>query len=216
MFSVRKYVSLQPIEMLLSNGFEISWNMTTNKTISSFDDITEDGRLWAVRYEGDDDNVLGIVFAQWDDVQWLRNFFKANMADLQNYFKISDVDVAIDITAEDSDVLQRKILDISPDADLDDLFRPLNNMQSGEMALDKEKANPKTLTHRRSWLRIYALRLEDGCYIITGGAIKLTRTMQEREHTLQELLRQEQVRNFLLANQIIDADSFVDYLAELK
>lgn len=202
--------------MLLSNGFEISWNMTTNKTISSFDDITEDGRLWAVRYEGDDDNVLGIVFAQWDDVQWLRNFFKANMTDLQNYFKISDVDVAIDITAEDSDVLQRKILDISPDADLDDLFRPLNNMQLGEMALDKEKANPKTLTHRRSWLRIYALRLEDGCYIITGGAIKLTRTMQEREHTLQELLRQEQVRNFLLANQITDADSFVDYLAELK
>ena len=190
--------------------------MTTNKTISSFDDITEDGRLWAVRYEGDDDNVLGIVFAQWDDVQWLRNFFKANMTDLQNYFKISDVDVAIDITAEDSDVLQRKILDISPDADLDDLFRPLNNMQLGEMALDKEKANPKTLTHRRSWLRIYALRLEDGCYIITGGAIKLTRTMQEREHTLQELLRQEQVRNFLLANQITDADSFVDYLAELK
>lgn len=26
-----------------------------------------------------------------------------------------------------------------------------------------------------------------GCYIITGGAIKLTRTMQEREHTLKEL-----------------------------
>ena len=57
---------------------------------------------------------------------------------------------------------------------------------------------------------------EDGCYIITGGAIKLTRTMQEREHTLQELLRQEQVRNFLLTNQIIDTDSFIDYLTELK
>lgn len=190
--------------------------MAITKNIKCFDDITEDGRLWAVRYEGDEDNVLGVVFARWDDVQWLRSFFKANMADLQSYFQISDVDVAIDITAEDSDVLQRKILDISPDANLDELFRPLSNMQQAEMMLDKEKANPKTLTHHRSWLRIYALKLEDGCYIITGGAIKLTRTMQEREHTLEELLRQEQVRNFLLANHIIDTDSFVDYLAELE
>lgn len=190
--------------------------MTTRTNIISFDDITEDGRLWAVRYEGDSDNVLGVVFAQWDDVQWLRSFFKANMMDLQSFFNITDVNVAIDITAEDSDVLQRKILDISPDANLDELFRPLHNMQASEMTLDKEKANPKTLTHHRSWLRIYALKLEDGCYIITGGAIKLTRTMQEREHTLRELLRQEQVRNFLLANNIIDTDSFIDYLAELN
>ncbi|MCQ2095996.1 MAG: hypothetical protein MJY59_04550 [Bacteroidaceae bacterium] len=50
---------------------------------------------------------------------------------------------------------------------------------------------------------------------ITGGAIKLTRTMQEREHTLMELLKQEQVRQFLLQNHIIDTDSFVDYLAEI-
>lgn len=59
-------------------------------------------------------------------------------------------------------------------------------------------------------------KLEDGNYIITGGAIKLTKTMQEREHTLRELLRLEQVRNFLLTNRIIDTDSFIDYLAEIK
>lgn len=38
--------------------------------------------------------------------------------------------------------------------------------------------------------------------------------MQEREHTLMELLKQEQVRRFLLHNHIIDTDGFVDYLAE--
>lgn len=50
--------------------------MVTNKNISSFDDITEDNRLWAVRYEGDEDNILDILFAQWDDVQWLRSFLR--------------------------------------------------------------------------------------------------------------------------------------------
>ena len=190
--------------------------MARDYNIASFDDITEDSRLWAVRYVGDEDNILDTLFAQWDDVQWLRHFFKDNITDLQNYFLISDVDVAVDITAEDSDVLQRKILDISPDANLDELFRPLDNMQMGEMMLDKEKANPKTITHHRSWLRIYALKLQDGNYIITGGAIKLTKTMQEREHTLRELYRQEQVRNFLLSHDIIDTDSFIDYLTEIK
>ena len=93
--------------------------MASDYHIASFDDITEDGRLWAVRYVCDEDNILDTLFAQWDDVQWLRHFFKENITDLQNYFLISDVDVAVDITAEDSDVLQRKILDISPDANID-------------------------------------------------------------------------------------------------
>lgn len=188
--------------------------MKKETRILSFDDITSDGRLWAVHYDGDEDNILDSLFSQWDDVQWLRTFFKANLSDLNNYFKISDVDVAVEITAEDNDILQRKILDLSPEANLDELFRPLYNYQSSELTLNKEKANPKTLTDRKSWLRIYALKLEDGCYIITGGAIKLTKTMQEREHTLEQLLCQERVRNFLLDNYIIDAESFIEYLSE--
>lgn len=50
----------------------------------------------------------------------------------------------------------------------------------------------------------------------TGGAIKLTRTMQEREHTLAELNKMEKVRNFLLNSGAIDAEGFVDYLSEIQ
>ena len=67
-----------------------------------------------------------------------------------------------------------------------------------------------------SWLRIYAIKLEPGIYVVTGGAIKLTRTMQEREHTLVELARMEKVRRFLIENEISDKDSFDDYLRELN
>ena len=51
--------------------------------------------------------------------------------------------------------------------------------------------------------------------IITGGTIKLTRTMQEREHTLVELARMEKVRRFLINNDIADKDSFMDFLNEI-
>lgn len=37
----------------------------------------------------------------------------------------------------------------------------------------------------------------------------MTRTMQEREHTLVELARMEKVRRFLLNNDIADKDCLV-------
>ena len=43
---------------------------------------------------------------------------------------------------------------------------------------------------------------------MTGGAIKLTATMAEREHTLLELAKMEKVRNFLLDEGIVDKESF--------
>lgn len=33
-----------------------------------FDDITGDGRIWAVRYDGDDENILALLFRKWNDV----------------------------------------------------------------------------------------------------------------------------------------------------
>lgn len=181
----------------------------------TFDDITNDGRLWAVRYDGADDNALALVFDQWSDVSWLRQFFKANISDLASYFKITDVNQAIYDTIEDADRLQCLILDISPEADLDELFRHLEPNRTADTLLGKEKARIDRRRHS-SWLRIYAIKLAAGVYVITGGAIKLTATMQERQHTLNELAKMEKVRNFMLSHGIIDNDGFEDYLSELK
>ena len=180
-----------------------------------FDLITENERLWAVRYNDCFDNVLDSILGQWNDVTWLRSFFKQNIDDLSSYFKITDVNQAIYDTIEDSERLQCLIMDISPDANLDNIFRPLENSRTSEMLLGKEKARLHNTPRHVSWLRIYAIKLEPGIYIITGGAIKLTRTMQEREHTLVELARMEKVRRFLLDNDIADKDSFMEFLNEI-
>lgn len=119
-------------------------------------------------------------------------------------------------TIDDNHRIQCLILDITPEADLDNFFRPLDNSRTHEMLLGKEKAKIKERPQHASWLRIYAIKLEPGCYIITGGAIKLTRTMQERNHTLKELHKMEEVRNYLISNQAIDTDGFVDFLSEIQ
>lgn len=82
------------------------------------------------------------------------------------------------------------------------------------MMLGKEKARLNNREEHASWLRLYAIKLEPGHYIITGGAIKLTRTMQERDHTFQELAKMEQVRNLLIEEGVVDAEGFEDYINE--
>lgn len=183
--------------------------------IMTFDRILDNNKLWAVRYDGMNDNALQVVFEQWSDPEWLVDFFMDNMSDLASYFKITDINQAIYGTIDDSHRMQCLIMDISPDADLDLLFRPLENHRTTEILLGKEKAKIKNRPEHASWLRIYAIKLEPGCYIITGGAIKLTRTMQEREHTLEELRKMEKVRCFLLDGGAVDADGFAEFLSEL-
>ena len=177
-----------------------------------FEEIKDNGRLWAVRFEDESLNELDKVFTQWNDAVWLLKFFRENFNDLVSYFKITKLDEAVYDTMADSDQLECLIMDISPDANLDELFRPLENDRTSEMMLSKEKARLMNRPKHASWLRIYAIKLNPGIYVVTGGAIKLTRTMQEREHTLKELEKLEKVRQYLVANGVIDDDSFNDFI----
>ena len=54
-----------------------------------FDDITGDGRLWAVKYEGDCENILTLTFRDWNDFDWLEDFFRTNAKDLEDFFHIT-------------------------------------------------------------------------------------------------------------------------------
>ena len=176
-----------------------------------FDDIVGNRRLWAVKYDGDEMNVLTLLFQQWSDIEWLVEFFTSNMVDLERNFQITSVDRAIYDTLVDTEEIECMILDLAEDSDLDKMFRPLNNMRSSELLLGKEKAKGRWSASHPSWLRLYALRLEKGVYLITGGAIKLTHTMQERSHTLKELETMEMVRNYLIDNGVTDLDGFIDF-----
>ena len=171
-----------------------------------FEDILHNGKLWAVVYDGDTEDILVKTFSNWLDPGFLEDFFSRNMHDLESYFHITNVDQAIYDTIADAASLSCLIMDINPDADLDRLFRPLENQRIREMLLSREKAKGKRSVTHASWLRLYAIKLDQGIYLITGGAIKLTYLMAEREHTLRELQKMEMVRNYLLDNGVVDAD----------
>lgn len=178
-----------------------------------FEELVE-GKLWAVRGDDEDCHALETLLDQWNDVIWLNNFFVENQVDLLSYYNVS-IEEAILHTIEDSDSLESALMQLAEDDDLDILFRPLDNNETSNSLLQKDKAKLKNRPRHPFWLRIYAIRLSNGVYIITGGTIKLTHTMAEREHTQVELAKIERVRNYLLSEHIIDDESFIDYIAEL-
>lgn len=91
---------------------------------------------------------------------------------------------------------------------LDVLFQPLDDMITNPHNVSKTKS-------KSSWLRIYAIKIDENRYLVTGGAIKLTLSMQDHPITKNELIKLEKARNYLVEKGVIDSDSYQDMLYEL-
>ena len=170
--------------------------------------------LWAVRNMEKPKNELALLFDSWNDIGFLMDFFMENLDDLKQFFHIQRISDAIDDTMDDAEELQRLILDIPYTENLDELFTPLGSADLTIRELTREKARNWDRIDHASWLRVYAIRLEKNVFVVTGGAIKLTRSMQERPHTQEQLEKLNSCRQFLLDNGVFDADSFISLIEE--
>lgn len=170
--------------------------------------------LWSVKDPLKDADELTLLFRKWNDGEYLFDFFMENLEDLKSYFHIARIDQAVNDTFDDAEALQELVLEFPYTEHLDELFKPLGTNDSRLRELNREKARNWCCKQHDSWLRIYAIRLEPNIYVVTGGAIKLTRTMQEREHTTIELEKLNRCKAYLKAHGVFDQDSFVDFYNE--
>ena len=170
--------------------------------------------LWAVRNMEKPKNELALLFDSWNDIGFLMDFFMENLDDLKQFFHIQRISDAIDDTMNDAEELQRLILDIPYTENLDELFTPLGSADLTIRELTREKARNWDRIGHASWLRVYAIRLEKNVFVVTGGAIKLTRSMQERPHTQEQLDKLNSCRQYLLDNGVFDSDSFISLIEE--
>ncbi|MBO7553802.1 MAG: hypothetical protein J6T82_07210 [Bacteroidaceae bacterium] len=170
--------------------------------------------LWAVRDLAKPKNELALLFDSWNDFGYLMEFFIENIDDLRNFFHIERISEAIEDTVDDAEQLERLILEMPYSENLDELFKPLGAADLSLRQLTREKARNWNRTGHASWLRVYAIRLEKDVFVITGGTIKLTKTMQERPHTSEQLQRLNHCRQYLLENGVFDSDSFMTLTQE--
>ena len=176
-------------------------------------DNSEEG-LWSIHVGGEPQNEFEKFFDVMNDIEWLHNFFEQNRADLHGgFFGSISIGLAVSRTLEEVEEMENSLYDYSEqgfkgrDSNLQHFFKPLNNFEYSITAHQKSKARI-----RKGWLRLYAIRLAENCYLVTGGAIKLTLDMK-RAHLQNELKKLEQAKVLLDSNGIAypeDLNTFKD------
>ena len=118
------------------------------------------------------------------------------------------------MTLDEAEEMENSLYDYSgqsfgdSDINLQHLFKPLNNFEYTITTYQKSKARI-----RKGWLRLYAIRLAENCYLVTGGSIKLTPDMK-RDHLQHELKKLEQAKQFLRNNGIHYPEDLNNYKDE--
>lgn len=171
--------------------------------------VVEDS-LYSLQYEHETLHEFAKCFELWNDPMYLREFFEEHLNDLNHKFwNDITIEEAIIKTRKDARQLENELLEIAETGKterletLSTLFEPLSEGIIEDFEKDKAKG-----LQRHSWLRIYAIRIEANLFIICGGAIKLTRTMNERKHLLKELEKLEFTQDYLTD----EADDNLDFV----
>jgi len=163
-------------------------------------------KLYSFRFPSEELNELHRLLDNWNDVTYIYNFLKENKSDIDKNKNILELaDQISDDAYEIENTLSK--LSNSSSQSLEQFFKPLNNEEYYFQLLSRQKG-------RVNYLRIYALKIDENCFVITGGAIKLTQRMQDREHTQKELYKINQCKQFLTENGVHDSDSFYEFITE--
>lgn len=159
------------------------------------------------------------LFNNWTDTEYLNAFFDKHKSDLQkDFYHFISVEDAIERTIDEADELEQKIIEIAETGKTDNfetlqtLFKPLNKKDEETFPIPDYQESKVYGAQQKSWLRIYAIRIEPNIFCVTGGAIKLVQTMEEREHLKNELHKLGLAKQFLIDEGIIDNDSIIDFL----
>ena len=169
--------------------------------------------IYSIHYDDEDECEFYRLFDLWNDVGYLVNFMMNNKAYLQSpiWRRIPEPeDAARQVLTEAADledyfkILNNNVTEGNK-PDFDSYFRILNGRKY-EYEFQYTPMKAYGLAHP-SLLRLYAIKLQDNLYVITGGGIKLADSIQNspdlREHVLQNI---DRVLEFLKFYNIIDTD----------
>ena len=158
-------------------------------------------QLFAFHYDNEVDNEYERLMELWTDVAYLKSYAKKN--------NIDDVTVFINDILRDAEQIQDFLESLNQGKEpFGFYFEPIQETERKKsLAFQKGKI-------KRNRLRYYAVKVDVDCFVITGGAIKMSQTMQEHPDTNNELTKLKKARAYLNANGVFDEDSFYELLIE--
>ena len=160
--------------------------------------------LFAFHYSGEVDNEYDRLMDNWTDVSYLRKYAKDNAIENINQFVKDRLNDAEQI----QDVLEEITTNNQP---LEFYFRTLFDTESGIKILSLQKGKIEN-----NGIRVYAIKIDANCFVITGGAIKMSQAMQDHPDSNNELAKIKAAKEYLQENSIFDIDSFYELINELQ
>lgn len=157
--------------------------------------------LFSFHYENELHNELERLMKRWTNAEYLFDYaINNNIPD-----NIGFVSALFNQVAEIENTLEMIFQGKYP---IGHFLMPLHFAEHGKMlSMQKGKIS-------RNQLRLYALKIDENCFVITGGAIKMSQKMSEHEETSNELDKLIKARNHLNANGVFDTESFYEFITE--
>lgn len=168
--------------------------------------------IYSIRYDDEEDNEYDRLLDNWNDSEYVTNFIETHQSYLnspiwsqtptpedaarQVYHEAQIIEKQFEIFAQNSDN--------NTTPNFNSIFHFLDGKYKYELKIPPMKSYGPI---RPSLLRIYAIKLSDNCYLITGGGIKLSDSIQNspdlKDHVIQNI---DKVRKFLHENGISDTN----------
>ena len=147
------------------------------------------------------------------DPYYLADFFDRNRDFFSKPFwkNVSQEKFVFDII-KSVNIVYDKLKSACLNKDLNKLFEPLSLLEVNRL-LAKHKMKPREINSVNA-IRVYAVKIDDETYCMTGFAIKVTEKMQESPNTLLELKKLELVCKELNRNGIVDKYGFIDFVLD--
>lgn len=173
--------------------------------------------LYSIKYDDQELNEYDRLLDLWSDVSYVFSFLNDNKELLQHpvWHNYSALQTATQRVLDEALLLERRVIAAAQNADnntlpdFDSLFKYLN----GEFAELAVHVPMKAYGSQQSpsFLRMYAIKFEPNCYLVTGGGIKLAGKISDspdlRNHVIQNI---NKVRNFLNDNYIDSSNDLND------
>lgn len=141
----------------------------------------------------------------WTDVSYLHQYATAN--------KIKDVNRFVKARLKDAEQIEDFLEELTQESTpLDAYFHQLDNNETGFKLLSLRKGKAS----KQDGLRLYAIKIDDDCFLITGGAIKMSLKNKDHKDTQKEMEKIAKVKSLLQDNDVIDSESFYEFRTELE
>lgn len=166
-------------------------------------------KLFAIHYDGEVDNEYDRLLDLWNNTEYVKNFLDKNESDIPSDKTKKQF---VQFIRENAIKIDEQLIEIteSGNVSLSNFFRPLDNREFQFKILSLQKG-------RQYCLRLYAVKIDEDIFVVTGGAIKLPlqHLMEHREHTKIELNKLNAAKHYFKSQDVFNDESFFEFLSDI-